>query len=223
MTAETPLEETALASLISSKICHDLAGQIGAINNGLELLEEENDEDTRYYALELIHNSAKAAWAQLDFNRLAFGASSGLGAVVPLGQIEEVARRYVENGKRKLHWRANVSEIDKEHAKLVVAALAVALTALPAGGEVYLELAAAGQPAKGGRRPFNAAITCRGRLARLQQDIADIIGGRDTKTIDGKLVVAYYAARLAVAAKFKFSAKKAGEDVVFTLEPEGRV
>ena len=54
MTAHTRIEDTTLAALISSKICHDLAGQIGAINNGLELLEEENDEDTRYYALELI-------------------------------------------------------------------------------------------------------------------------------------------------------------------------
>ena len=42
--ANAILEDTALAALISSKICHDLAGQIGAINNGLELLEEENDE-----------------------------------------------------------------------------------------------------------------------------------------------------------------------------------
>jgi len=79
VTANAILEDTTLAALISSKICHDLAGQIGAINNGLELLEEESDEDTRYYALELIHNSAKAAWAQLDFNRLAFGVAASLG------------------------------------------------------------------------------------------------------------------------------------------------
>jgi len=94
MTTHTRLEDTNLAALISSKICHDLAGQIGAINNGLELLEEENDEDTRYYAFELIQNSARAAWAQLDFHRLAFGASSSLGAVVPLGHVEQVARRW---------------------------------------------------------------------------------------------------------------------------------
>ncbi|MFZ0571276.1 MAG: histidine phosphotransferase family protein, partial [Rhodomicrobium sp.] len=133
MTAQTRIEDTTLAALISSKICHDLAGQIGAINNGLELLEEENDEDTRYYALELIHNSAKAAWAQLDFNRLAFGVSSSLGAVVPVAHVEQVARRYIENGKRRLHWQANVQDIDKEHARLLVVLLAVALTALPSG------------------------------------------------------------------------------------------
>ena len=59
MTATAILEDTTLAALISSKICHDLAGQIGAINNGLELLEEENDEDTRYYALELIQKGVR--------------------------------------------------------------------------------------------------------------------------------------------------------------------
>ncbi len=217
MTTHPPLEDTALAALISSKICHDLAGQIGAINNGLELLEEENDEDTRYYALELIHNSAKAAWAQLDFNRLAFGVSSSLGAVVPLGHAEQIARRYVENGKRKLHWQSTVSEIDKEHAKLILAVLAVALTALPAGGDIYLGLtapAAAGAPSR-----FKLVIVCRGRIARVPEGFAEILSGKYAKSIDGKLVVAYYAARLAAEARFKLTAAKEGEDVLFTLEP----
>ena len=140
MTANATLEDPTLAALISSKICHDLAGQIGAINNGLELLEEESDDDTRYYALELIQNSAKAAWAQLDFNRLAFGVSSSLGAMVPVGHVEQVARRYVENGKRRLHWQVDNAELEKENAKLVLGLLAVALTALPAGGDFYVAL-----------------------------------------------------------------------------------
>jgi histidine phosphotransferase ChpT len=218
MTAHTTLEDTTLAALISSKICHDLAGQIGAINNGLELLEEENDEDTRYYALELIHNSAKAAWAQLDFNRLAFGVSSSLGAVVPVGHIEQVARRYVENGKRKLHWQSSVRELDKEHAKLIVAVLALALTALPAGGDIYVGLTApntgAGAPSR-----FKLAIICRGRIVRLPEGIGEFLAGQEAKAIDGKLVVAYYAVRLADEARFKLAAVKEGEDMLFTLEP----
>jgi histidine phosphotransferase ChpT len=216
MTTHAPLEDTTLAALISSKICHDLAGQIGAINNGLELLEEENDEDTRYYALELIHNSAKAAWAQLDFNRLAFGVSSSLGAVVPLGHVEQVARRYIENGKRKLHWQANVQELNKEQARLLLAVMAVALTGLPAGGDIYAGLSVGN--ARTGPR-LKAAILCRGRLARIQDGFADIFAGRETKAIDGKLVLAYYAARLADEAKYKISAVKEGEDALFTLEP----
>ena len=219
VTANGRLDDTALAALISSKICHDLAGQIGAINNGLELLEEENDEDTRYYALELIQNSAKAAWAQLDFNRLAFGVSSSLGALVPMAQIEQVARRYIENGKRRLHWQANVQEIEKEHAKVLTALLAVALTALPAGGDFYLGLSAT-KPKERSRSRFKLIILCRGRSARVPEGVADIFTGKDSRTIDGRLVIAYYAARLAAGASLKLSAAKEGEDVLFTLEPQ---
>ena len=68
MTTQTRLEDTNLAALISSKILHDLAGQIGAINNGLELLEEENDEDTRYYALELISEQRKSSLGATGFS-----------------------------------------------------------------------------------------------------------------------------------------------------------
>ncbi len=217
MTANETLEDTTLAGLISSKICHDLAGQIGAINNGLELLEEENDEDTRYYALELIHNSAKAAWAQLDFNRLAFGVSSSLGAVVPLGHVEQVARRYVENGKRRLHWQANIDEIEKDQARLLMTLLAVALTALPAGGDVYVGLTASKAGPRAASR-FKLAIICRGRAARLQDGLAETLSSRGLKAIDNKLAVAYYAARLAAAASMKISALKDADDVVFTLE-----
>ncbi len=211
------LEDTTLAALISSKICHDLAGQIGAINNGLELLEEENDEDTRYYALELIHNSAKAAWAQLDFNRLAFGVSSSLGAIVPVAHVEQVARRYIENGKRRLHWQANVQDLDKENARLLIVLLAVALTSLPSGGDIYVGLSA-NAGGRGASR-FQLAILCRGRAARVLEGVPDIFAGKDTKAIDGKLVVAYYAARVAAQAHLKVTAVKDGEDVVFTLEP----
>ncbi len=211
------LEDTTLAALISSKICHDLAGQIGAINNGLELLEEENDEDTRYYALELIHNSAKAAWAQLDFNRLAFGVSSSLGAIVPVAHVEQVARRYIENGKRRLHWQANVQDLDKENARLLIVLLAVALTSLPSGGDIYVGLSA--NAGGRGTSRFQLAILCRGRAARVLEGVPDIFAGKDTKAIDGKLVVAYYAARVAAQAHLKVTAVKDGEDVVFTLEP----
>ncbi len=219
MATNAPLEDTALAALISSKICHDLAGQIGAINNGLELLEEENDEDTRYYALELIQNSAKAAWAQLDFNRLAFGVSSSLGAVVPLGHVEQVARKYIENGKRRLHWQADVQDVEKEHAKLLLAFLAVALTALPAGGDFYVGLSATKQKDRMSSR-FKLIILCRGRSSRVPEGVADIFAGKETRDIDGRLVIAYYAARLAADASLKIAAAKEGEDVVFSLEPK---
>jgi histidine phosphotransferase ChpT len=219
MTTHTRLEDTNLAALISSKICHDLAGQIGAINNGLELLEEENDEDTRYYAFELIQNSARAAWAQLDFHRLAFGASSSLGAVVPLGHVEQVARRYIENNKRRLHWQSNMQDIDKENARLLLAILSVAIMSLPAGGDFYVGIQGSNAAVKTPAR-FKVGVICKGKSARIQEGVAEIFAGKGAKVTDTKLVVAYYASRLAAQAHYKVSAIKDGDDAVYTIEPK---
>src|ERR687890_461021 len=67
-----PLE---LAALIASRVCHDLISPVGAIVNGLEVLEEERDESMREFAMDLVQKSARQASAKLQFSRLAFGAS----------------------------------------------------------------------------------------------------------------------------------------------------
>ena len=54
-----------LAALISSKICHDLIGPVGNINNGLEILDEEDDAQSRNYALDVIRNVTETASARL--------------------------------------------------------------------------------------------------------------------------------------------------------------
>jgi histidine phosphotransferase ChpT len=216
MTVNAVLDDTVLASLISSKICHDLAGQIGAINNGLELLEEEIDEDTRYYALELIHNSAKAAWAQLDFHRMAFGASTSLGAEVPLAHIEQVARRYVENGKRRLHWQAEgPAEMVKAHARLLLAMIALSLPALPAGGDIYVGVSGGGKAAEA-EQGLGFIVLCRGRSARIPERTEEILSGQNLQGIDSRFILPYYAARLASEAGMPLTATKDGADVLFT-------
>ena len=177
MTAHTRLEDTTLAALISSKICHDLAGQIGAINNGLELLEEENDEDTRYYALELIHNSAKAAWAQLDFNRLAFGVSSGLGAVVPwsyrAGRPAIYRKRQAQAALAVQRARARQGACKAFGRRHRCRAHGAAI------GRRYLCGACRGTAAGRGSSRFKLAIVCRGTRCAHPEGIAEIFAGKD--------------------------------------------
>ena len=72
-----PLE---LAALVASRVCHDIISPVGAIVNGLEVLEEEKDESMREFAQDLVQKSARQASAKLQFSRLAFGASGGAGA-----------------------------------------------------------------------------------------------------------------------------------------------
>jgi hypothetical protein len=66
------LTATDLAALLCSRVCHDVISPVGAINNGLELLDEGGaDED----AMHLIRTSARNASARLQFARIAFGAA----------------------------------------------------------------------------------------------------------------------------------------------------
>src|SRR3954467_637470 len=68
-----------LASLLCSRLCHDLMSPVGALNNGIELLADEQDPDMRERCLELLADSARASANKLKFFRLAFGAAGGLG------------------------------------------------------------------------------------------------------------------------------------------------
>src|ERR1700694_4135725 len=73
-----------LAALISSKICHDVIGPVGAIYNGLEILDEDDDEEAKNYALNVIRNVTEQASARLQFARFAFGAAGAAGALIDL-------------------------------------------------------------------------------------------------------------------------------------------
>jgi len=74
-----------LAALLCSRVCHDLISPVGAIVNGLEVLDEDKDEETRTFALDLIKKSAHVASAKLQFCRLAFGAAGSAGAQIDTG------------------------------------------------------------------------------------------------------------------------------------------
>src|SRR6201985_3993850 len=68
-----------LSALLCSKVCHDLISPVGAIVNGLEVLDDNPKPEDRDFALELIRKSAKTASARLQFCRLAFRAGGSAG------------------------------------------------------------------------------------------------------------------------------------------------
>ena len=86
--AGTNLEALDLAALLCSRVCHDLISPVGAIVNGLEVMEEDKSEETKAFALDLIKSSVKKASARLQFCRLAFGAAGSAGAQIDLGDAE---------------------------------------------------------------------------------------------------------------------------------------
>ena len=81
MSTAVALDALDLAALLCSRVCHDLISPAGAIVNGLEVLEESDDEETKTFALTLIKKSARTATARLQFCRIAFGAAGSISIV----------------------------------------------------------------------------------------------------------------------------------------------
>ncbi len=204
------LDDLHFTAFMSSKICHDLVGPVGAINNGLELLEEESDEETRAYALELIQYSASVASARLEYARLAFGASSALGSDVDLGHAGNVAKAFVEENKHKLHWSAFPGGIDKTKVRLLLTLTAIAMTSIPAGGDMKVTVSGDAETTK-------FEIRCTGRGARIPEGFSDMLSGK-TGDIDPRSVISYYAARLADTCAMPLTVRKEGPNIVFIAE-----
>src|SRR5437667_9886612 len=93
-----------LAALLCSRVCHDLISPVGAIVNGLEVLDDNPKAEDRDFALDLIRKSARTASARLQFCRLAFGAAGSSGAQIDLGDAHSMAKGHIEDGKITLSW-----------------------------------------------------------------------------------------------------------------------
>lgn len=132
------LSATDLAALLCSRVCHDIISPVGAINNGLELLDEGGaDED----AMALIRASAVNASARLQFARIAFGAAGSAGMQIDTGDAQAVATAFIANEKPELEWNGARALLPKNQVKLLLNLLLVANSAIPRGGKlrVYLE------------------------------------------------------------------------------------
>lgn len=129
-----------LTALISSRICHDLAGVVGAINAGLEVLDDTPDPSMQAFAMDTIRVSARQAWARLEFARLAFGAAQYAGGQIDLNDAERIARAFVENETHKLDWQAAPHAVSTMRAKLLLNLVAFAADCLPRGGLTRVEI-----------------------------------------------------------------------------------
>src|ERR1700760_3670827 len=123
-----------LAALLCSRVCHDLISPVGAIVNGLEVLDDDPKPDDREFALDLIRKSAKTASARLQFCRLAFGAAGAGGAPVDLGDAQNMARGHLEDTKTTIAWNLPRVLLPKNRVKLLLNMMVIAQQTIPRGG-----------------------------------------------------------------------------------------
>ncbi len=201
-------DQLELAALLCSRVCHDLISPVGAIVNGLEVLDDNPKPEDRDFALDLIRKSAKTASARLQFCRLAFGAAGSSGAQIDLGDAQTMARGHIEEGKTTIAWNLPRLLLPKNRVKLLLNMLVIAQQTIPRGGTLTVDPIGEGET-------MAFRVTATGLNARVPQNIADMLAG-SSHTADAHAVQPYYTRLLAEACGLKVGLAAEGEAVVAT-------
>jgi histidine phosphotransferase ChpT len=196
-----------LAALLCSRVCHDIISPVGAINNGLELLDEGGaDED----AMNLIRQSARNASARLQFARIAFGAAGSAGMLIDTGDAEAVANAFLKNEKPELSWTGTRALLPKNKVKLLLNLLLVANAAIPRGGRLSVALEdVETQP--------RFTLSASGPMLRVPPKFLELhSGNQPDEPIDAHSVQPYYTLLLAREAGMTISIHATAEEIVLT-------
>jgi histidine phosphotransferase ChpT len=191
-----------IAELLAARLCHELVSPIGAINNGVELLED--DPDFAADASGLIAQSATQATRRLQFYRVAYGSTAPIA--VELGR--KAAIDLFADGKIVCNWPEGLAPAG---IKLACNLLLVAAEALPRGGRLTL---AAADPLE---------IHAEGEGARLPAHLPDALtGALAADAVDARSVQAAFTGALAMRAGLRPSiATLASGGLVFRLASAG--
>ena len=210
--SESSIEALDLAALVCSRVCHDLISPVGAIVNGLEVLEEEKDEATKEFALDLIKKSARTASAKLQFCRIAFGAAGSAGAQIDLGDAETIARGFLEDDKTKLAWNLPRALSPKNRVKLLLNMLVIAGQAIPRGGRISVDPVGSGES-------MGFKVTAAGTNAKVPPAVPALLTGEGSgEGLDAHRIQPFYAGLLARACGVKATIAMDGEAVVLTAQ-----
>jgi len=210
--SESSLEALDLAALLCSRVCHDLISPVGAIVNGIEVLEEEKDEATKEFALDLIKRSAATASAKLQFCRIAFGAAGSAGAQIDLGDAEKVTRGFMEDDKTKIAWNLPRALLAKNRVKLLLNMLVIAGQAIPRGGNITVDPIGAGDN-------LGFKVSAAGTNAKIPPAVPPLLTGElSGETVDAHRIQPFYTGLLAKDCGVKATVAMEGETVVVAAQ-----
>jgi len=210
--SDSSIEALDLAALLCSRVCHDLISPVGAIVNGLEVLEEEKDEATKVFALDLIKKSAGTASAKLQFCRIAFGAAGSAGAQIDLGDAEAIARGFLEDEKTKLVWNLPRALSPKNRVKLLLNMLIIAGQTIPRGGKISVEPIGSGDT-------MGFTVSAAGTNAKVPPAVPPLLTGEGNgEGLDAHRIQPFYTGLLAKACGVKATVTMDGDAVVITAQ-----
>lgn len=189
MTADPQAREvTRVASLLASRLCHDLVNPVGALNTGLEVLEGEQDAEMRQHAMSLIAESAAKTVALLTFARLAFGASGEWEGTIDAGEAAELSAALYKFSKADLVWDVSPGPMPKARARALLNLVLIAERCVPRAGSIVRAEA----------DTESVRVTATGKRAKLASEVQAALSG-EAEGLDAKATPAYLVHLLAAA------------------------
>ncbi len=128
--------DTGILEILASKICHDLISPIGAINNGVEFMEEDSGPEV----ISLITHSAAQASAKLQAYRMAYGAGGADSNHRPEDVYKNIELLVSADKKIRQEWDPKKPlgpmAQKKGFCKILICAILLAMESLPKGGTI---------------------------------------------------------------------------------------
>lgn len=185
------MKEIELASLLVSRVCHDLISPVGAMSNGVEVLTDEKDPVMRDHAIALIAKSAEGAAAKLKLCRLAYGSMGSAGDQVSLSDARDALEGFLKDSKTKLDWRAPAMLLPKDTVKLALNLAMAAMDTIPRGG--VLRVTAEDRP-----DGVQLIAACEGPMSRITDELRLALAGDYTLAeLDGRRVQPFFTGLVA--------------------------
>lgn len=184
------MDDLKLAELLCSRLCHDLVSPVGAVNNGIELMEEFGGDSAE--ATALIASSGKQASRRLQFYRVAFG-QAGTQLAQPVADVRELLDGIFEGGKLKVQWdpASTAAPALAGWGKLLCNLVSLASESLPRGGTLTVTVAAKPDQAR-------LAVAASGQGCRLGDEVRQALDpGAKVDGLSPRGVQPFFAKRLA--------------------------
>jgi histidine phosphotransferase ChpT len=197
--------DLAVLELTCSRLCHDLISPIGAVNNGLELLEDEQDLELVAEARALAARSARRASILLQAYRCALG-NAGNQASFGFGEAIKLARDFLDGGRVTLSGIPAMSpgDLPAGWSKLLLLSVILMSETLPRGGDLHLSV--------NGEGPTTSFIlAAEGAQIVFADDYKALLSGdAAAAALDARNVLAYLTGTLATRLKMKIDTTQSG-------------
>ena len=202
---------TDLASLISSRICHDLISPIGALNTAIEVLDDTESKEMHEDALKLIKLAASEASAKLSYLRIALGTNSTSKGVMNLDKLKLITENMFNTEKFSFNWDMSEIKLEKSIARILLNILMLAIQSIPRGGKVTIKIEEKYDKLK-------LVTSANGIKSRLDKQTEDAFKGTiPSEEIDGRVIQSYFTRILIDDLNGQIEAFKTDGNVIFNV------